>query len=247
MDALDDALRPRDRCGDGALLLVRHPHRAFADRDARRGRCRPGLAATSRFDSASIAATEFAAAELKAGLSAPVSSMTATAIAAERRRTAPITIKTRVGRRVRPGGAAGAASSSGSVSSGSNALRLGGHRSGVRRGRSEKLAVDRLGLGRGVGPELVGEEPSASLVHSECLCSVARGDVRLHQTPVSSLAKRLERDHLLGPLRRLPCIARTQAGIGQCAQRPAADIGQFTPLLVYPRPVLPRQERLTYE
>ena len=103
----------------------------------------------------------------------------------------------------------------------------------------EKRAVDRLGLRRRVRAELLGEQPPAPLVHAQRLRAVAGGRVRLHQPPVPALTERLERDRLLGPLRRLRRVARAQARIGEDAQRADADVGELAPLLVHPAPSSP--------
>ena len=71
--------------------------------------------------------------------------------------------------------------------------------------------------------------------------------MRLHQTAVAGFVERREGDGLLRPLRGPRCIARTQARIGQSAQRAAADIGELAPLLVDPCALLPGQEGLSYE
>ncbi len=84
----------------------------------------------------------------------------------------------------------------------------GRSREGGRR-RLEQLAVDGFGLGRGVGPELVGEEAPAALVHAECLGRVAGGDVRLHQRAVARLAEGLE----VGDLGRISdCVPELPLG-----------------------------------
>ena len=80
-------------------------------------------------------------------------------------------------------------------------------------------------------------------MHAQSLGAVSRGDVCLHQTAVSSLAKRRERDQFLGPLCRLPRGARTQARIGKDAQRALADVGEVASLLLDPRTVFTGQER----
>jgi hypothetical protein len=66
--------------------------------------------------------------------------------------------------------------------------------------------------------------------------------MRLHQTPVSGLAKRRERNRLLGPLHRLGGISRAEVRIGQSAERAAADLDEFATLLLDPCPLFPRQE-----
>jgi hypothetical protein len=68
--------------------------------------------------------------------------------------------------------------------------------------------------------------------------------VRVHQTPVSGLAKRREGDRLLGPLHGLLRIARAQARLRQSGQRTAADFGELTPLLVHPGSFVAGQEGL---
>ena len=92
----------RGRCARRSGPAHSSPTPSLRRRRCSSGRCRPGSAATSRFDPASIAATEFAEAELSPGLSPSASSMPATAIAADRRRPAPIAIRTPLLRRARP-------------------------------------------------------------------------------------------------------------------------------------------------
>ena len=105
--------------------------------------------------------------------------------------------------------------------------------------RLEQAAVDRLGLGRRVGAELLREQPSAPLVHLERLRAVAGGGVRLHQAPVSGLAKRLEGDRLLGPAHRLRRSHPTQATRPPGRQRAATNVCELTPLLLDPAPSSP--------
>ena len=113
--------------------------------------------------------------------------------------------------------------------------------------RGQKLAVDRFGLGRGVRPKLLCEQPPAPFVDLECLGPVARGRVRLHQPPVAALAKRLEGDGLLGPFGRIRGIAEAEAGHAEDLQRPGLEVADFAPLLLHPDAVVARQERLTHE
>ena len=110
--------------------------------------------------------------------------------------------------------------------------------------RLEQLAVDRLGLRRGVGPELVGEQPSALLVHTERFGSVAGSDVRFHQAAISALPERRERDRLFRPLHGLSRVARTQGCVSQHAQRAVAELGELASLLLDPRTVLAREKGL---
>src|SRR5207247_1662859 len=88
----------------------------------------------------------------------------------------------------------------------------------------EKRAVDGLGLRRRIGAELVREEATAPLIDAERLRSVTGGGVRLHQATVARLAEGLQRDHLLGPARRLRGIVRPQARVGEDAQRADPDL-----------------------
>ena len=51
-DRARDAVRARCRCASTrARVLIRHPHRAVGDRDARPGRCRPAIVAVTTFPS----------------------------------------------------------------------------------------------------------------------------------------------------------------------------------------------------
>jgi hypothetical protein len=122
--------------------------------------------------------------------------------------------------------------------------RLGDRRrSNGRRRCLQECTVDRVGLRRRIRAELVGEQLAAALVHAQRLGAVSRVGVCLHQTAVSSLAKRRERDQFLGPLCRLPRGARTEARIGKDAQRALADVGEVASLLHDPRSVFTGQER----
>ena len=108
----------------------------------------------------------------------------------------------------------------------------------------QECTVDRVCLRRRIRPKLLGKQQPAPFVHLERLGPVARGRVRLHQPSIPGLAKRLESDRLLGPLRRLRRVAETQACLGEHVQRTALDVGELAPLRLHPRAVLPRQERL---
>ena len=203
-----------------------------------------GTSATSRFDPASIAATEFAEAEVSPGLSSPASSMTATATAAgggKRRRS-------RSGRRFcgELGRAWRAACSGESRGGATGAATASDTRPGTERATArlsvgdvfEELAVDRLGLGRGVGAELLVEEVPALLVDLERLCPIPGGGVRVHEAPVAALAKRLECDCLLGPRGRLRGFAGAQAGVCEAVERAIEDVCQLAALLLDPGSIL---------
>ena len=115
-------------------------------------------------------------------------------------------------------------------------------RSNGRRRRLQERTVDRVCLRRRIRAELLREKLPALLVHAKRLGAVSRDDVCLHQTAVSSLAKRRERDQFLGPLCRLPRGARTQARIGKDAQGALADVGEVASLPLDPRSVFTGQE-----
>ncbi len=66
--------------------------------------------------------------------------------------------------------------------------------------------------------------------------------MRLHQTPVSRLAERLERNRLLGPRRRGRRIAQTQTRVDQTAECATTDVGEFTPPFLHPVSLLTGQE-----
>ena len=117
------------------------------------------------------------------------------------------------------------------------------HRSNGRLRCLQERTVDRVCLRRRIRAELLREKLPALLVHAKRLGAVSRGDVCLHQTAVSSLAKRRERDQFLGPLGRLARGARTQARIGKDAQRALADAGKVASPLLDPRSVFTGQER----
>ena len=110
-------------------------------------------------------------------------------------------------------------------------------------GCCQERAVDRLGLRRRIGAELVGQEPAALLVDLERLGPVAGGGVRLHQEPVAPLSKRRERDRLLGPLGRLSRITRRQARLGQRTHGATTDLRELASLLHDPESVLPGKKR----
>ena len=109
--------------------------------------------------------------------------------------------------------------------------------------RLQELAVDRLGLGRWVGAELLVEELPALFVDLERLCSVPGGGVRVHEAPVAALAEGLERDCLLGPLGRLRGFAGAQAGVCKAIERAVEDVCQLAALSLDPGSILPGKKR----
>ena len=135
-----------------------------------------GTSATSRFDLASIAATEFAEAELSPGLSPPVSSMPATAVAADRRRTAPIAIRTPLLRRARTRGVAG-------FPGGSSSRVL-----------SQDRALELLQTPARLEAELLCEHPARLLIRLERLRLAARAIEGEHELSAQTLPQRMLAD-----------------------------------------------------
>ena len=83
---------------------------------------------------------------------------------------------------------------------------------------------------------------SALLVHPERLGAIAGGDVRLHQAPVTGLAKRLEDGQLLGGADRSRRIARQPVHLRQAVECPDERLSQPRALFRDPATVLSRQE-----
>ena len=69
--------------------------------------------------------------------------------------------------------------------------------------------------------------------------------MRVHQASIARLAERRECDRPLRPLRGLGRLARTEARIGERAERTAAYIGELAALLLDPRSVFSGQEGLS--
>ena len=102
--------------------------------------------------------------------------------------------------------------------------------------------IDGFRLRRGVGAELVSEEPSAALVHSERLGRVAGGGVCLHQRPVAALPERLELGDLVRIPDRVPDFSIGERCVTQAFERTHEDVTKVAPLVFDPGPLLARQK-----
>jgi hypothetical protein len=102
--------------------------------------------------------------------------------------------------------------------------------------------VHGLGFGRGIGAELLGEEPPAALVDAKRLGRVAGGRMGLHQPAVAALAERLELGHFLGVPDRFGELACAEPRVAQAFERAHEDIAEVAPFLFYPGAVLAGQE-----
>jgi hypothetical protein len=111
------------------------------------------------------------------------------------------------------------------------------------RRRAQDLEIDLLGLRRGIGPELVREQDTATLVDAERLSVVAGGRVCPHQQAIRALPKRLDRRDLLGLHDGLARLPRFEVRLGQCFERADEKLMELAALLLHPRPVLAGEER----
>ena len=90
-----------------------------------------------------------------------------------------------------------------------------------RRAQPEDLEVDRLGLGRGVDPELLDERRPAPLPDPQRLGPLARGGERPHQLAVRGLLGVVERQRVAGGLDRPTVGAGSPVGRRRAPARPA--------------------------
>ena len=237
VDALDDDARAGIDARDRAVLRIRHPHRpvadchacrAVADRDRRYEPIRPRIDRRNRMCRNRV----------ESGLSSPVSSMTATATAAERRKTAPIAIRTPLPAADlvdRDGGLPRRGIQLNSVRRGS-ALGSGSASAGAR-GRSIRSRA----MGRRRAPRRgtagIVRRPGAPLLGSRRRRARASGaGSRSRGRAASAIAS-------CGPLGRLRGFAGAQAGVCKAIERAVEDVCQLAALSLDPDSILPGKKR----